>query len=605
MTRPDLQGAAHDAALAPLLRDVVALADAGNNDGLIALAEARFAAAPNDATGFLALAYAAFAADRVVLCLEALQQALDAAPGSAVTADCLATLYAMAGEVPEATYYAKLAVANGFGAETMRLRPAAWPDFAAVFANASEHPFLARGLHALAGGDLRMAIHALEAQAAFSPNHGETQRALADALMAAGQPRRAADILSRFAANGTADAWDLARLARCLATVGDFDTARGILAEASDDDDPEAAAELFAAGLFTAALHPLSPACPLPRSLTGQPLVAATDAPLPTQPRIGILATALGPERDLECLAQLAAGLRERGATVVVFGAGTLSSAHNRPLQGKVQTMIDAAGFDGATLAFTIRSEAIDLLIDAGGVYAPLHLAALAHHPAPRVAGWLNLPFAADALGLDRSLGAEPPASGLIARLGLAPQLAVSHPQPLIGADVWAGQLHEDFLAAVAAILRAAPEARLLLRDRNLSHPDTVATLVERCTAHGFVDRIEIVEGDDLSFAAGLDLLLAPFAALSGHDVVSATAVATPAVALAGDRPWRRQGADALAALGLGERIAVDTADYIAKALTLLADPAAARQVTAARAATAPAFAAGAFAAGLIGAFSA
>lgn len=603
MTKTEASTAGADAALAPALREAVALANNGDTEGLIALAEAKLADAPGDAAALVVLAYAGFATDQATLCLEALQQALTLVPGSALVADSLAILYTLAGEVPDATYYAKLAIANGFGAETPALRPASWPDFALAFAHIGEYPYLQRGLAALAAGDTALALRALETQAAFSPNHGETQRALADALLAAGKPRHAANVLSRFAANGTADSWDLARLATALTLIGEFDTACAILAGADDEGDPQAAAEIYAAGLFVAALAPSAAA--QPPALAGTPLVAAATAPLPDRPRVGLLVTALGPERDLEAVGQLAAGLRDAGAQVIAFGAGALASAHNRPFQGKVHNMIDAAGFDGETLAYTIMGEDLDLLIDAGGVYAPLHLAAMAHHPAPRVAAWLNLPFAEGVAGVDRALAARPAAGGMLLRAGTACQTAVANEAPLIGADVWLGQLQDDFLAAIGAILARRPDARLLLRDRELSQPDTVAVLVERCTAHGFVDRIEIVDGDDLSFAAGLDLMLAPFVAVAGHDVVNAATVATPAVALAGSRPAGRQAALALHALGLGDRVAASPDDYVAKAVALLTDRAEARTATAAAIAKAPTFDANAFAARLLEAFRA
>ncbi|MCF4166595.1 tetratricopeptide repeat protein [Zavarzinia compransoris] len=589
-----------DAEMAPFLCEAVALLDAGDSDSLIARAEARLSESPGDGAALTALAYTAFATDRVVLALDALRQALDAAPRSAVVADSLAILFALAGEVPEATFYAKLAVANGLDETTPGLRPAHWPALTTLFAAIREHPYLTRGLAALAAGDLQSALVLLEAQAAFSPNHGETQRALADALVAAGRPRQAGDILARFAANGAADGCDMARLARCLADCGESDAARGVIGEAATYRDEDAEAEIAAAALYLTALAPELKGFTPPHVATRDALVGTASAPLPDRPRVGILATALADEADLETVAVLAQGLRELGGETVLFGAGALGAGHNRAFQGRIGRHIDAAEFDPLTLAHTIAGEDLDLLLDAGGVAAPLHLAALAHHPAPRVAGWLNLPFSAGLAGIDRALGAAPPASGILARFDAAPRLAPFDDVPLIGADVQAGQLHNDLLATFAAMLRAVPDARLLLRDRELSHPDMVGSLIERFTALGIADRIEVVDADAPTFAAGLDLMVAPFAAISGQDVITAAGFATPGVALRGRTPWNRQGADALAALGLGDRVGEAPADLAAIAARLLADRAAARAATAAAIERAPAFKPAAFAAGLL-----
>lgn len=592
-----------DAEMAPFLRAAVALLDAGESEALIAKAEARLAERPGDGAAMTALAYAAFATDRVVLALDALRQALDAAPRSAVIADSLAVLFALAGEVPEATFYAKLAVANGLDDTTPSLRPAQWPALTTIYAAIREHPYLNRGLAALAEGDLQSALILLEAQAAFSPNHGETQRALADALIASGRPRQAGDILARFAANDAADGCDMARLARCLVECGEAAAARGVIGEAATYHDEDAEAEIAAAALCLTALAPELKGFTPPHIMTRDALVGSATVALPERPRVGILATALGDENDLETVAALAQGLRELGCESVLFGAGNLGAAHNRAFQGRVGRHIDAAEFDPVTLAHTVAGESLDLLLDAGGVAAPLHLATLAHHPAPRVAGWLNLPFTAGMAGIDRALGAVPPPTGILARLDAAPRLQPFDDVPLIGADLCAGQLHDDLLACFAAMLGAVPGARLLLRDRELSHADMVGSLIERFTALGIAERTEVVDADAATFAAGLDLLVAPFAALSGQDVVTATGFATPSVALRGPTPWNHQGADALFALGLGDRVGATPAEVTAIAAGLLADRAAARAATAAVRETAPAFKPAAFAAGILGAF--
>jgi tetratricopeptide (TPR) repeat protein len=608
-----------DQMIAPFLGEIVALLDAGERDQAIARVEGRLEQAPADAAALTAMGHLGFLASDFALALEALREAHDLAPASAVIAEALAILYGLAGELAEATYYAKLSQANGLDEATLALFPRGWPRFTTAFSTIGERPFLARGLAALARGEIDEALKNLAVQAAFSPNDGMTQRALADAELAAGHPRRAADILARFAANATADSWDLSRLGLALACAGEAQAARGICAEAAADLAPGAEADLVATRLVATLFDPATPREDAPLAA----LVAQIQGPLcgaapivghvTTAPRrIGVLAAALTHPRDLETIAVLGQGLRDSGAAeLVVFGNGALAAPRNRLLQSRVSRHIDAADFDGDTLAYTIASENLDILLDAGGIGAALHLSTLAQHPAGCTAAWLNGAFTGFAPGLDLMIGGgtldlgtgtlpvAACAAGLVGRLERNPCLITGNAVPLLGADILPGQLHDELLQAWAAILARVPQARLLLRDREMSHPDNVASLIARASALGIADRIEIVDGVDHAFTAGLDLLLTPFVAADGHDVVTAAAVATPAVALAGPVRHRRFAAAALATLGLGAQVAQTVDGYVEIAVGLIGDPQA-RQRTADAAAAAPAFAPQRFAQALL-----
>ncbi len=594
------RGIGADPSIAPFVADVVPLVDSGDLEAAVERIEQCLDGRPEDAAALLAMAYVAFRADQVVVALDALTRALESAPTSAAIADSLAAFYALAGEVAEATYYAKLAQANGLGDGRTVARPAGWPAFADAFLAVRDRPFMARGIEALNQGKVEIALRLLETQAAFSPNDGETQRALADALAASGQPRAAADVLSRFAANGTADAFDLARLTRCLALAGEFAPLEGIVEEAraAAVAEPEAAAEVACALLAAAVLTPGDPARPADAAKTAAALLEPAPAlvplasPLPEKPLVGVLATSLGHGRDAESVSVLARGLREIGAGgLILFGAGPIEAEHNALLQGMVERYVDAGAADGATLAYMVAGEGVDLLLDAGGLAAPSHAVALAHHPAGRCLAWLNAPCALP--WTDGHLAAGP------ARLDRIERPARPEAPPTIGADIAPGQLHDDFLAALAAVLAAVPGARLALHDREFTHPDAVAQLVERCSVLGIADRIEIVAGTDVAFAADLDLLLAPFAALDANDVLTATQVGTPAIALRGRAAHRRLAADALTGLGLGAHVADSVDTFVALAVSLIGD-AVARHGAAARvsaaAASAPAFSPAAFA---------
>ncbi|MFZ2872420.1 tetratricopeptide repeat protein, partial [Zavarzinia sp.] len=224
-------GKGADGRLAPFLLEIRPLIEKQEHQEAIVRIEALMDHDPRDPAALIGLGFIAFASDQIVTALDALKHALETAPRSALAADSLAILYAIAGELAEATFYAKLAQANGLDEDTLNMRPAGWPDFAFVFRNIRERPLLAQGLKQMAAGRSDLGLRLIEAQVAFSPEDGETQRAHADALIAIGRHRQAAEILSRFAANGAADAFDLSRLGRALAAIGDG-AATGIIAEA-------------------------------------------------------------------------------------------------------------------------------------------------------------------------------------------------------------------------------------------------------------------------------------------------------------------------------------------------------------------------------------
>lgn len=610
--------------MTPFLAQVIELLDAGHSATAITIVEERLASIPGDPGALIAMGHLAFLSSDFILALQAFREAHEQAPDSALAAEALAILFALSGELAEATYYAKLSQANGLNDSVLALFPAGWPRFTAVFRTIRERPFLARGMTALVRGDIDEALKNLRVQAAFSPDDGSTQRALADAELAFGHPRAAADILSRFAVNGSADGWDLSRLALALACAGEAQAAEGVMAEALATRTIGAEADLAATGLVTLLLSPATPVegvalgtavSRINHDLCGAPPIVGRAVTHDGLQRIGILASALSHPRDIETIAALGQGLREVGGPeLVVFGTGSLSAPVNRLLQGRITRHIDAGEFDGDTLAYTIASENLDLLLDAGGIGAAQHMAALAQHPAGLTAAWLNAAFAGHTPGLDLLVGGNaldagqvsmPLAlceTGLVARLDRSARLDTGgHETPLLGADILPGQLHDDLLAAWASILHRLPQSRLLLRDREMSHPDTVSFLIARAQSLGIAERIEIVSGKDTDFAADLDLLLTPFVATNGHDVVTAAAVATPAVALAGPVRHRRFSAAALVSLGLGAHVATTVDDYVGLATNLATDGEA-RQRTAQAAAQAAAFSPRIFAQGLLAA---
>lgn len=567
-----------------LLASGLAALDGGRPDQALAEAEQLLSGAQSHGAGLVLLGFAGLLRNQPALALEALLAAHEEQPASPLIAEALAILYAVGGEIAEATYFAKLAQANGLDDATLACFPKAWPGFAAALLAIRERPFHHKGVRALEAHEPALAASFFEAQLAFRPNDGQSLRALADCRLALGQPRRAGELLSRFTAQA-ADARDLSRLSLCLAQSGAAAQAAALADEAgrrAPADGRIAAAALVAASYDPAATGDRLRDLGRARYASLLPAVPLTArAPLPEGGlRLGLL---LGNPLDGDLLASVAAfaeGCRSLdGVVLIAFGDGPLDQACHAPLQGRIDQWIDVGRFDPMTLGVVVRGEAVDVLLDAGGLTAPLSGAALSHHPAPLCIAWAGQPVALPGPGVDLLLSAPgldadaPEAPLAICTAGLIAPFGVVAAAPrergdelLFGADLAPGQLHDDLLDAWAALLAALPQARLVLRDREFSHPDAVADLVARAGARGIAEQIELMAGSRAAFAAAVDLLLAPFAALDGFDALTALAAGRPVVACAGTGRHRRFAAAVLDSAGLGAWIADSPAAYVALA---------------------------------------
>ena len=132
-------------------------------------------------------------------------------------------------------------------------------------------------------------------------------------------------------------------------------------------------------------------------------------------------------------------------------------------------------------------------------------------------------------------------------------------------------------LATWAALLRARPDARLLLARNALGDGPTRAAFAARCTEAGLPpDRMELRGDDgcvrDLSVFNEIDLVLDtwPF----GGDATSMDALwmGAPLLTLCGERITARRSAALLLPLGRADLVAYSKEAYIARALDLTAD---------------------------------
>ncbi len=254
-----------------------------------------------------------------------------------------------------------------------------------------------------------------------------------------------------------------------------------------------------------------------------------------------------------------------------------------------IQRMSDEAA------AERIRADGIDILVDLSGHTARNRLLVFARKPAPVQATWLGYPdttgmSAMDYLICDRWVappGAEGWFSETLLRLPggylcYAPLECAPDVGPLPARE--AGHLTFGCLNNLpkvttatinvwAELLRAIPDARLILKSRPLEYESVRRRYRDLLEGAGIsADRVEMIgytpsTADHLAIYNRIDIALDPLGYNGTTTTCEALYMGVPVVSLAGPNFAARQGVSILSAAGLTDWIAESETDYLNKAL--------------------------------------
>jgi predicted O-linked N-acetylglucosamine transferase (SPINDLY family) len=251
-------------------------------------------------------------------------------------------------------------------------------------------------------------------------------------------------------------------------------------------------------------------------------------------------------------------------------------------------------------LARYIAEREIDILVDLNGYSAQDRLALFMHRPAPIQAAWFGMyaPTGLDCLDLlivDDAV--IPPAEEIfhreeIVRLpgsyftftvdyavpDVAPPPCVSGVPFTFGALGSHYKLTPNVVEAWAAILSAAPGARLLVKNRILGEAENCAFLRDRFAAAGIAPERLLLEGPEEHFAfleayGRVDVALDTFPYNGGTTTVEALWQGVPVLAFDGDRWAARTSRSVLAGAGMEDWVEPSLDSYVARAATLASDP--------------------------------
>jgi predicted O-linked N-acetylglucosamine transferase (SPINDLY family) len=258
-------------------------------------------------------------------------------------------------------------------------------------------------------------------------------------------------------------------------------------------------------------------------------------------------------------------------------------------------------GMPNDHLANHLAAAGIDVIVDLNGYSLRHRLGLFPYRAARRQFGWFNTFATTGVPGFDALIGddaavpaaeeafySEPilrvPGSYLAFRVPY-PTPPVAPPPCLASGRLTFGCLGSSYkltpetLAAWAAILRAAPGARLLVKNPLLDEPSNRAALLDRLTALGIEAGRVTLSGraehfDFLRAYHGVDIALDTFPYNGGTTTSEALWQGVPVLTCNGDRWAGRTSRSLLLAAGLDDWVAADMDGFVATGIRLATDPA-------------------------------
>lgn len=281
---------------------------------------------------------------------------------------------------------------------------------------------------------------------------------------------------------------------------------------------------------------------------------------------------------------------------VFIYHTGTMFDEYTRQAQACATGWREAAALDDPALQKQILEDRIDILIDLAGHTATHRLGVFALKAAPVQATFLGYPHSTGLGAIDWLIGDETVSPAEHAELfseGIA-QLPGSvfcwapvddYPLPtprpadapvVFGSFNNAMKLTPRTIALWAAVLKAVPHARLLLKAPSLRDREVCQRFAKLFAAEGIApERIEFRGPTGLAEMmqeyGDVDIGLDPMPYNGGTTTLQALWMGVPVIALAGGNFVSRMGMSFLKALGQPDWVAADDPGYVEAAVRLAA----------------------------------
>jgi protein O-GlcNAc transferase len=520
---------------------------------------------PSLATRF-AMAMTAWQMERFDWALALLKELHDEAPDNGGVAEVLASLHGQLGHLEDSLFTGKLATALGDDPALAALVPDAFPGFDRAFLSIVEHPLLGKAREAIAQGKLARATEFARQHVAIESDHSDGRAFHAECLMRAGFAAAAIETLKPLADRVPGPGPEIAGLyARALTAVGEPEEASYWHQNATDaaPNNPVLAASRIADGAFLGVDNAET------ARLSREWLMRFSLAPKSSRKHsagsklvIGYFVSAFADPDDAIAVASVAQAHNRARVSVLGFGLGNQTGEQNVRLVGSFSKWRDISALDPATLARTLAGDGVDVLIDAGGFASSSQLRSLTRFDSGLRVSWLGNPTAILAPLYDvRFAAADYPVLDHVAKV------AKDEGPVAFGADVTLAQLDTRTVALWSAVLALVPDAKLVLRGRDMGSPANIARLIA-AFGENLAARIDLRHVERVGeFYDAVDVALLPYHAASPRAAAEALAHNVPAIAMAGG-----VCGSFLTGRGLDKRlVASDGAHYCSLAMSLAA----------------------------------
>jgi protein O-GlcNAc transferase len=584
--------------LADLVSQTMAALAADDVAAALQLIGAVQAEQPDSALAYHLVGLASLRLNEPGKAVEALEQAHRLAPSAREHAEILSVLYSKLGRITDSLYYKKLVLAATETTGFPDLAPSWVGSFDQAFFSIEERPLLRDAEKCAATGDYAGAADWFRKESEANPSSAEAWRGLALMHLLSDRPFDGLQAMNRLRALDWNSTADLALHGELSALAGQFEPAMALHLRAARHNPEDA--NLAWQAVRTIARRPGYPRAALDDALSAwglrfrppgeRPAPAGAAELAQRHLRLGILSTSWANGGGLDLIIPVIEQLDRRRVRLTVYASGLVRSPLARRARARSDQWQDLSDLDDETAGLIIRNDALDLLIDLDGPTRSTRPALFAGGPAGITLSLYGAPAAAAALGCDGAIGddlAYPEGTRRAIRVpgGLASlpnDLPAIERKPahagscIFGTIAARWQIGPATIAAWADILAALPGSKLVLDLALLGGPLAAADFQHQVQAHLSADRVLLkTEASPLAgYLQEIDILLDPLDNPHPDEIVAGIAAGFPAVTCLSATPRAALLASWLERLGLGELVAADASDYIAKAIEL-ADPAA------------------------------
>lgn len=285
---------------------------------------------------------------------------------------------------------------------------------------------------------------------------------------------------------------------------------------------------------------------------------------------------------------------------LVAYATRAYEDALTQRLKPRFAAWRSLVGLSDEAAATTIRNDGVHILFDMAGHTDANRLPVFAWKPAPVQVSWIGY-FASTGLSaIDYVLGDEwvlPPgeAGHFVEKPWRLPHgyLCFTPPDPAVAIDFETlsdttraltfgcfsdlVKVNDRVVAVWSRILHAAPGARLFLKAQQLADEAQRAATVARFATHGIASDRLVMEGPSpreeyLAAYNRVDISLSPFPYPGGTTTAESLWMGVPVLCRHGNRFLGHLCESVVHSVDLGDWIAVDDDDYVAKAVAFAAD---------------------------------